>query len=48
MSIPILDQLTELGEHEETIIVIQGQAFLVTRATEDDIERIGRGYFCMD
>lgn len=46
--IPFLDSLTELGEGEETIIVIHGQPFVVKRATEDDIERIGKGYFCMD
>lgn len=46
--IPFLDHLLELGEGEETIIVIHGQPFVVSRATEDDIERISRGYFCLD
>ncbi|WP_192896537.1 hypothetical protein [Cohnella sp. AR92] len=44
----VLEQLHELQEGEETVIVIGDKAFVVTPATEDDIERIGRGYFCMD
>ncbi|MDB4868269.1 MAG: hypothetical protein JWR03_2602, partial [Cohnella sp.] len=41
---PILDQLNELKEGDETILWIHGQAFHVTRATEDDIERISKGF----
>ena len=48
MNHPILDNLVDLGEGEETIIIVKGEPFVVSRATEDDIERIGKGYFCMD
>lgn len=46
--IPLLDSLLELGEGEETVIVVHGQPFVVSKATEDDIERINRGHFCLD
>jgi len=46
--IPILDQLKELKEGEETVIIVHGQPFVVSRATDDDIERIEKGYFCLD
>jgi hypothetical protein len=45
---PFLDHLLELKEGEETIIFVGGRAFLISPATEDDIERISKGYFCMD
>lgn len=43
-----LDPLAELQDGEETVIWIRGKALIVTPATPDDIERIGKGYFCMD
>ncbi|WP_169733250.1 hypothetical protein [Cohnella panacarvi] len=43
----IIDQLTELKEHEETIIWVKGEPFIVTRATDGDIERVTKG-ICLD
>jgi hypothetical protein len=34
--------------HEEEIIVIRGKSFLVRPASELDVERVNKGYFCMD
>ena len=45
---PFQEHLLELKEGEETVIFIGGRAFIMTPATDDDIERIGNGYFCMD
>jgi hypothetical protein len=48
VNIPILEDLKNLKEHEETIILVHGQAFIVSRATDDDIERISKGIVIMD
>ena len=45
---PFEDHLLELEEGDETVIWIHGRAFIVTPATIDDIERIGKGYFCLE
>jgi hypothetical protein len=44
----VLEQLRELEENEETVIVVGEEAFIVKRASNDDIERIGKGYFYLD
>ncbi|WP_182301591.1 hypothetical protein [Cohnella cholangitidis] len=44
----LLDQLKDLKDGEETVLVVHGESFVVSRATDDDIERIGKGYFCLD
>lgn len=40
--------LLELKEHEQEVIWISGRAFIIQPATEEDIERIEKGYFCID
>ena len=45
---PFESHILELREGEETIIVIKGRPILMTPATEDDIIRLQKGYFCMD
>jgi hypothetical protein len=47
-SFPFQEHLLQLKEGEETIIIILGQPFVISKATEDDIERIGKGYYCLD
>jgi len=42
------EHLRTLKEGQETVIHINGRAYVVSVATEDDIERIGKGYFCID
>lgn len=36
------------GKREETILIWRGFPLLVTRATEGDVERVSKGYVCMD
>ena len=43
-----LDNLNEHKEGEETIIVVHGEPFVVSRATDDDIERVSKGFICID
>ncbi len=45
---PFEEQLMQMKLHEEDVIWINGKAFLVRPATDNDVERIGKGYFCMD
>jgi hypothetical protein len=33
---------------EEEIVWIRGRAFVVKPATEEDIERVGKGYFALE
>jgi hypothetical protein len=40
--------LLNMKEGEENVIHINDRAFIISPATEDDIERIGKGYFCLD
>lgn len=44
----ITKRLLELKLHEQDLIMIGGRQFVVSPATEDDIERIGKGFECMD
>lgn len=44
----VLNSLLDLTDGEETVIWANRRAYVVTPATEDDIERIGCGYYCMD
>jgi hypothetical protein len=37
-----------LAAEDEEIIWIQDRAFVVRPATEDDIERVGKGYFSLE
>jgi hypothetical protein len=41
-------RLSSLRIHEEAIMHINGRAYLITPATEDDLERVNRGFFVMD
>ncbi|WP_127580911.1 hypothetical protein [Paenibacillus koleovorans] len=43
---PFEEHLLQLEDEE--IIWLHGKAFVISPATEDDIERIGKGFFCMD
>lgn len=43
---PFEDHLME--SQGEQIIWIKNRAFVIRPATEDDIERVGRGYFWLD
>ncbi|MEW9702851.1 hypothetical protein [Paenibacillus sp. SI8] len=40
--------ILNIKEGDEEVIYLQGKPFVITPATEDDVERIGKGYFCMD
>ncbi|KQX53923.1 hypothetical protein SAMN04487897_15111 [Paenibacillus sp. yr247] len=46
VNLPFEDYL--LDTHDEEIIWIKDRAFVIRPATDDDIERIGRGYFTLD
>lgn len=37
-----------MGAQDEEIIWLNDKAFVVRPATDDDIERIGKGYFVME
>lgn len=45
---PFEEHLLQMKEHEQDVIWIKGRPFIVQPATIDDIERINKGYFCMD
>ena len=45
---PFEQDLLQLGEGEEYVIYIKGRAFVVSPASDDDMERIGHGYYCLD
>jgi hypothetical protein len=45
---PYEDHILSLKEGEEDVIVIKGKPFVVSPATEADVERIGKGFFVMD
>ncbi|MDQ0888147.1 hypothetical protein QFZ81_003235 [Paenibacillus sp. V4I9] len=38
----------QLGTESEEVIWIKDRAFVVRPATNEDIERIGKGYFILD
>lgn len=40
--------LLQMQSHEEEIIFIKGHPFIIRPATENDVIRLGKGYFCMD
>lgn len=44
--IPFKDYL--LDAEGEEIVWVEGKALLFRPATEDDIERVGKGYFSLD
>lgn len=45
---PFEEHLLQMKEYEQEVIWIKGRPFIVQPATNDDIERINKGYFCMD
>lgn len=45
---PFEDRILQLEEHEEDVIFIKGRPYLIKPATEDDIERVNKGFFVMD
>ncbi|WP_171653829.1 hypothetical protein [Paenibacillus foliorum] len=46
--IPFEQHLLQLKDHEQEVFWIDGKAFIIMPATLEDIERINKGYFCMD
>jgi hypothetical protein len=42
------EHIMAMQPHEEEVIWIRGKAFLVRPASDNDIERVTKGYFCMD
>lgn len=44
----LCDALEELEIGEEIVWWNGDEPFIVARATDDDLERIGRGMFCID
>lgn len=45
---PYEDELLQMKAGEEEVLFLKGRAFLVSPATDEDIERIGKGYYCID
>jgi hypothetical protein len=45
---PFEEDILNMTIGEETIVYLKGRPFVISPATEADIERIGHGYFCMD
>lgn len=45
---PYEDHILSMKEGDEEVIYIKGKAFVVSPATDHDIERINKGYFVMD
>ncbi|WP_308637698.1 hypothetical protein [Paenibacillus silvisoli] len=45
---PYEEEIAALEEDEEMVVFINEQPFIIKKATDDEIERIGHGYFCMD
>ncbi|UKS27187.1 hypothetical protein LOZ80_38005 [Paenibacillus sp. HWE-109] len=45
---PFEDRIMDLKEGEEDVIHINGKSFVIVPATENDVERIGKGYYCLD
>jgi hypothetical protein len=41
-------RLLQMKEHEEEVIIVKGNMFLVRPATAKDIERVAKGFKCMD
>lgn len=40
--------LLALADHEQVVVWIGDRPFVIQPATETDVERINKGYFCMD
>jgi hypothetical protein len=40
--------LLNMREGQEEIILINGKPFLISLATESDVERVSKGFFVMD
>ncbi|WP_193394394.1 hypothetical protein [Paenibacillus sp. A3] len=40
--------LLALADHEQLVVWIGDRPFLIQPATDSDVERINKGYFCMD
>lgn len=47
-SVEIMHQLLKLAVHEQVVVWIGDRPFVIQPATEADVERINKGYFCMD
>lgn len=45
---PFEDRIMALKEGEEDVIHINGKSFVIVPATENDVERIEKGFFVMD
>ncbi|WP_167355853.1 hypothetical protein [Paenibacillus oryzisoli] len=47
-NLPFVERIMALKEGEEEVIHINDKAFVVSLATYTDVERIGKGYYCLD
>lgn len=45
---PFEEDILQLAPGQEFVVFIKGQPFIITPATDDEVERIGQGYYCMD
>ncbi|WP_192043451.1 hypothetical protein [Paenibacillus lycopersici] len=45
---PFEEDILNLANGEEYVVFLRGRAFIIKPATNDDIERVGHGYYCMD
>jgi hypothetical protein len=48
IALAIIDRIKQLEDGEEEIIMLDGQAYVISRATVSDVKRIMQGIKCMD
>lgn len=44
----IKKRMAEMKIGDEDVFFIDGRSYVIAPATVDDVERIGKGYFCID
>ena len=45
---PYKSLLMNMEDGQEEVIIIEGKAFIVSPATESDVERVAKGFFILD
>jgi hypothetical protein len=45
---PFEDDIMQLAPGQNYVIHLNGQAFIITPATDEAVEKIGHGFYCMD
>lgn len=45
---PYQEHILNMQEHDEVVIWIKDKAFIVRPATDNEIERVNKGFFCTD